>query len=221
MTQDTAGQLLCTTCGVTSPNQVHFCTFCEHILPLPDRVSYFEFMELPPKLNLNLKELEKTFFRLSRQFHPDFYQNRPESEQQAALARAATLNRAYDTLRDTTKRIEYLMRLSGFEPTTPKNQVPPDLLMEILEIQEQLEDFQAADEGERGPLVRQLKSGLEDMKERLEGTGGQLDALCGEYDTADEASRRIILEKMRSIIDKSNYLRRIIENIESTLGSGA
>ena len=186
MTQDKTGQLLCTSCGVTVPNQVHFCISCEHILPLPDRVSYFEFMELPPKLDIDLKALEKTFYRLSRQFHPDFYQNRPDSEQRTALAR-----------------------------------VPPDLMMEILEIQELLEDFQSADEDEKAPLANQLKSGLEDMKERLEGTGGQLDVLCREYDRADEASKKAVLEKMRAIIDKSNYLRRIIENTESTLGTGS
>ncbi len=221
MTQDTTGQLLCSSCGVTVPNQVHFCISCEHILPLPDRVSYFEFMELPLKLDIDLKDLEKTFYRLSRQFHPDFYQNRPDSEQRAALARAATLNRAYDTLRDPIRRIEYLMRLSGFEPSTPKNQVPPDLMMEILEIQEQLEDYQTAEGGEKSPIENQLKSGLEEMKERLEGTNGQLEALCREYDRADEASKKMVLERMRVIIDKSNYLRRIIENIESTLGIGS
>lgn len=221
MTQDKSGQLLCTSCGITVPNQVHFCTSCEHILPLPDRVSYFEFMELPLKLDIDLKALEKTFYRLSRQFHPDFYQSRPDSEQRAALARAATLNCAYDTLRDTSKRIEYLMRLSGFEQSTPKNQVPPELMMEILEIQEQLEDFQSAQGSEKSPLARQLKSGIDDMKERLEGTGGQLNALCREYDKADEASKKMVFEKMRSIIDKSNYLRRIIENIESTLGTSS
>jgi molecular chaperone HscB len=218
MSQDKTGQLLCTSCGITVPNQVHFCTSCEHILPLPDRVSYFEFMELPLKLDIDLKGLEKTFFRLSRQFHPDFYQNRPDSEQRAALGRAATLNRAYDTLRDTAKRIEYLMKLSAFEQSTPKNQVPPDLMIEILELQEQLENLQGADESERGPAARQLEAGLEEMKERLNGTGGQLDTLCREYDQADDASKRAVLQKMRETIDKSNYLRRIVLNIESALG---
>ncbi len=221
MTQDTSGQRLCDSCGITIPNQVHFCTSCEHILPLPDRVSYFEFMELPIKLDIDLKALEKTFYRLSRQFHPDFYQSRPGSEQTAALARAATLNRAYDTLRDPAKRIAYLMRLSGFEQNTPKNQVPPDLMMEILELQEQLDEFQSAEESERGPLAHQLKAGLEEMKERLEGTSGQLEVLCREYDQADEADRKTIFGKMRSIIDRSHYLRRIIDNIESTLGNSA
>lgn len=221
MTQDKSGQLLCSTCGITIPNQVHFCTSCEHILPLPDRVSYFEFMELPPKLDIDLKELEKTFYRLSRQFHPDFYQSRPGSEQRAALERAATLNRAYDTLRDPSRRIEYLMRLSGFEQSTPKNQVPPDLMMEILELQEQLDEYQAAQEAGRASLARQLEAGMVEMKERLAGTNGHLETLCREYDRADEASRKTVLEKMREIINKSNYLRRIIHNIETALETGA
>ncbi|MBK7494832.1 MAG: Fe-S protein assembly co-chaperone HscB [Candidatus Omnitrophica bacterium] len=144
MTTETTGQLLCSCCGGASSPPQHFCATCEHILPMPDRVSYFEFMELPIQLSLDARLLQQTFYRLSRQFHPDYYQNRPGPEQKAALERSAALNRAYDTLQDTVKRVEYYMKLVGFVSEGKKNQVPPDLMMEILDLQEKLDDQQSA-----------------------------------------------------------------------------
>lgn len=213
-------QSLCQSCGVVVPSELMLCESCERLLPLPDRVSYFEFMELPLKLDIDLAALEKTFYRLSRLFHPDFYQNRPNSEQRAALERSATLNKAYTTLKDPTRRAEYLMKLRGFEQSTEKNRVPQDLMVEILELQEQLEEFQSSEGGERERLAQALRAGVCELKERRAELGKRLEELFPIHDRAGEDRRAEILLEMRETIDRSNYLFRIVENIEKTLESG-
>lgn len=219
MTTETTGQLLCSCCGDTSSPRQHFCTTCEHILPMPDRVSYFEFMELPIQLSLDIRALQQNFFRLSRQFHPDYYQNRPSSEQKAALERSAALNRAFDALQDPIRRIEYYMRLVGFVAEGAKNQVPPDLMMDILDLQEKLEDYQVASAEQRQTLAGEIRHAISEMKEKLEGTTARLGDLCVRHDTAQPSERNGLLQQMRDLIDRSNYLRRIIQNTESTLGT--
>ena len=57
--------------------------------------------------------LEAKFYELSRAFHPDFYQNKSETEQAISLSNAATLNTAYRTLRDPIQRAEYLLDLEA------------------------------------------------------------------------------------------------------------
>jgi molecular chaperone HscB len=221
MAEETQAQCLCSTCGVQVPRQIHFCTSCAHVLPLPNRISYFEFLEMPDNLDVDLDALEKTFYRLSRQLHPDFFQNRPEEEQRAVLERSATLNKAYDTLRDTTRRVEYLMKLRGFEPATAKNQVPQDLALEIMELQEQIEEYQSSEGLARERCAQSLEAGIVDMKERREALVRALPGLCRQYDHTPDERKNGVLEEMRKSIDKSNYLARIIENVEKALGQPA
>lgn len=221
MTTETTEQLLCSCCGGASSPPQHFCATCEHILPMPDRVSYFEFMELPIQLSLDARLLQQTFYRLSRQFHPDYYQNRPGPEQKAALERSAALNRAYDTLQDTVKRVEYYMKLVGFVSEGKKNQVPPDLMMEILDLQEKLDDQQSASPEQKLALAREIGVAIAGMREKLEEASAKLEDLCVQHDQADLADRAAFLQQLRDTIDRSNYLRRIIQNTESVSGTSS
>ena len=56
---------------------------------LPDS-RYFELFGLTPALNLDLKDLEQRYFRLSRQWHPDLFARKSAVEQQTALDQTAT-----------------------------------------------------------------------------------------------------------------------------------
>ena len=62
--------------------------------------SFFTLFQLPEHLNLDVVELEKKFYALSRRLHPDRFAAKPASEQEAALAASSNLNDAYRTLKD-------------------------------------------------------------------------------------------------------------------------
>src|SRR5678815_1607606 len=101
-------------------------------------MNYFEVFGLPKRLNLDLKELERTFHELSRKSHPDYFTNAPSEDRQRALQMTATLNDAYRTLRHPVRRVEHLLEIEGFKPDGSK--VPKPFLMEVFEINEQLEE---------------------------------------------------------------------------------
>jgi len=187
----------------------------------PGEGNYYAYFDIPPALNLDLEDLEKRYYRLSRQYHPDFFQNWPEEEQQEALEKSAALNKAYDTLRGSIRRIEYMMQLHGFESETDKNAVAQELMMEIFELQELLEEFQGADEDEREILATQIRTSVDEMKQRREEELDRLPVLCREFDSSQEQEKIPLLEKMRQTIDRSNYFRRIIENSEKTIAGEA
>src|SRR4051812_3359126 len=96
---------------------------------------YFEFLELPRNLAIDPKELEKRFYALSRQLHPDLHSRKSPAERDQAEEATAILNDAYRTLRDPVKRAEYLLKLEGFDigEQTSKD-VPPELLEEVFEL---------------------------------------------------------------------------------------
>ena len=131
----------CPHCGARSP-AAHFCQGCEKIQPLAPGTDYFSFFGLPRRLGIDESELEKTFYSLSRQFHPDYFMGASPEERQASVERSSMLNDAYRTLRDPVKRAGYLLQLQGYKEAEKK--APPDLLEEVFELNMQVEQLKAA-----------------------------------------------------------------------------
>jgi len=103
-------------------------------------MTYFEIFGLPVQLKVDKADLPKRFFELSRKFHPDFYANATPSEQQRALEITANLNKAFKTFQNEDDTIKYVLQLKGLLEEEEKYKLPPDFLMEVLEINEQLMD---------------------------------------------------------------------------------
>ena len=74
---------------------------------------YFAVFSLPRKLHLDLPQLERSFYRLSRKYHPDVYATKSAAEQQWSLDQTSLLNDAYRTLKSPVSRTEHLLRLEG------------------------------------------------------------------------------------------------------------
>jgi molecular chaperone HscB len=103
-------------------------------------MNYFEIFGIPIQLKVDKKELPKKFFELSRKFHPDFYANTTPSEQNRALEITANLNKAFKTFQSPEDTIKYVLQLKDLIEEEEKYQLPPDFLMEVLEINEKLMD---------------------------------------------------------------------------------
>lgn len=103
-------------------------------------MNYFEIFGLPIQLKIDKTDLPKRFFELSRKFHPDFYANSTPSERNRALEITADLNKAFKTFQQSDDTIKYVLQLKGLLEEEEKYQLPPDFLMEVLEINEKLMD---------------------------------------------------------------------------------
>ena len=107
--------------------------------------------------------LQRRFYELSREHHPDFHQGAAAERQAEALAQSAVVNRAYRALRDPLSRVEYLIALEEGrevrEGATDKPKAPRELLLEMLEVQEALEEVKA--EG-MGGEARERLAGIAD-----------------------------------------------------------
>src|SRR5579864_912222 len=91
----------CWSCA--APTSAHFCAACGKVQP-PASVDYFKFFSLPHKLNIDVAALEREFYRLSRQLHPDLYARASAQEQQWSLEQTSRMNDAYRALRDPIAR---------------------------------------------------------------------------------------------------------------------
>jgi molecular chaperone HscB len=200
---------------------------------------YFTFFSLPPKLRIDTSALEKAFYTLSRKLHPDRFASKPLAEQEAALAQSSQLNDAYRTLKDPILRTQYLLTLEGVQleeqskaateaaratGIEKKQVVPPELLEEVFELNMQLAEMRAANKmGEDEPeLRRDLMTAKDAFDEKMVETQAELEALWSQWDAALDAGDRAAQLKARdamvTVLNKRNYLRNLVRDVNEALG---
>ncbi len=180
-------------------------------------MNYFEVFELPQMLGIDTKALEKKFYSLSRQYHPDYFTNAPAEERSRALRMTALLNDAYRTLRQPARRVEYLLSLYGLKADGSK--VPQSILMEVFEINEHLEDIRMsgnADPAQFEDLKRQIHSKREKFEMELDQAASRWDLLIAKG--ASEMERRKQLSQLVEILSESSYIRNLEDEIEGRQG---
>jgi molecular chaperone HscB len=185
---------------------------------------YFAVFRLPRKLGVDLEALQRRFYELSREHHPDFHQAAAEAAQAAALESSALVNRAYRALRDPVARVEYLIALEEGRETkeggAAKPKAPMDLLEEMLEVQEALEVAKASG------LDEVARAGLADERRRLlERQAAEEAALLGRFPEWDRlldagGDRGPALEKLKQALATRAYLKTVIDDLSDALGEG-
>lgn len=170
-------------------------------------MNYFELFDIPVQLKVDKKDLPKKYFELSRIYHPDFYTNASAEAQAEALERSALLNKALKTFQSEDDTIKYVLQLKNLLEEEEKFELPPDFLMEVLEINEQLMD--ASD-------VPDLKQKLEMEVDQLEETIYKLvKPVIEEYKDGITTSEELL--KVKEYYYKKKYLHRIREQLNGKL----
>jgi molecular chaperone HscB len=221
----------------------HFCQSCGKVQP-PVPVDYFSFFGLPPKLNLEVAALEKTFYDLSRKLHPDLNARAASQEQEWSLQQSSLLNDAYRTLRDPIKRTEYLLHMEGVEleeqsksateqaratGEVKKQIVPPDLLEEVFELNVQLEELRMNKKtGEDDPALAKevgkqklaLEAKHDMLLEELKSHWQNWDALIDRTQNGSPASdheRAQVVGQMVDVLNRRNYIRNLVRDVNAVL----
>jgi molecular chaperone HscB len=210
----------CAHCGAVSKDE-HFCSECGKIQPVATGADYFAFFGLPRKLLIDEAALEKEFYSLSRQLHPDYFMNSTDAERRASIDRSSTLNDAYRTLRDRVARAQYLLQLQGYKEAEKK--APPDLLEEVFELNMQIEELKAAkkmgDQDEVSEARASLEQALQGLKEKLNEIDERLYALFGVWDAAVDSgsSEKPALDQMSELLSHRSYIRNLVRDIREEL----
>ena len=166
-------------------------------------MNYFEIFGIPIQLKIDKNELPKKYFELSRKFHPDFYANSTPSEQQKALEITASLNKAFKTFQNRDETIKYVLQLKGLLQEEEKYQLPPEFLMEVLEINEKLMDV--ADDPE---LKLNLQSAIDNLQAEIYEPIKEIIEHYNEGITTEEE-----LLQVKAYYYKKKYLYRIQQQL--------
>ena len=239
--RDDAHQHACWSCG--DMRAAHFCEACGHLQPARP-TDFFSFFGLPRKMNIDLADLEREFYSLSRKLHPDLYARADAREQQWSLQKSSQLNDAYRTLRDPIARTEYLLKLEGVDleeqsksatekaratGQEKKQVIPPEMLEEVFELNMQLEEARA--NKKLGETDEQLANDLRGTKQNLEekyqaldnelqGYWNEWDALVDSHPSGEiaESERKPVRDRMLGLLNRRSYIRNLVRDVNEVLG---
>jgi molecular chaperone HscB len=204
----------CWNCG--QPVESLFCPACK-ALQAP-AAGFFAFFGYPERLSLDNVELQKRFYDLSRQLHPDRFTNRNPREREYSLEATAILNDAYRTLRDPVKRAEYLLKNRGMDIAEQRSKnVPPELLEEVFELNMALEEMRGGDESARP----QLEQAGQHFRGMLADIDGELEHQFQAFDQSDEGGRDPILQRLRATLDRRRYIENLVREVDKQLAPAA
>ena len=198
----------CWQCG-NAYDQSLFCKLCNALQrPTPD---YYRFFGLPKRLAIDGRELQKRFYDMSRILHPDRFLRRAPTERQYSLEATAILNDAYRVLRDPVSRAEYVLTENGFDIGEQRSKdVPPELLEEVFELNMALEELRSGDSGAR-PQLEEARSRFLALRNAIDG---ELQQLFEKYDAGGD---RAVLAQIRGILNRRNYIRNLVGEVEKHL----
>ena len=217
---------MCWHCQSESSGE-YFCQQCVKLQPMSKDLDYFTCIGLPRMLSLDAESLESRFYELSRVFHPDFFQNKTDTEQAISLGNSALLNTAYKTLKDPIRRAEYLVQLEAGAVKDIRNTPPAELFEEILSLQEDIEEYRTFEAGQASARKEELWKKIQADRERLEQSRQAMeerlfeifstwDALQANPDQDSPQVRQDkekALQEMREILSNRTYLRHVVEDL--------
>src|SRR4051794_10045599 len=176
---------------------------------------FYEFFGFERKLDLDESTLQKRFYELSREWHPDRFSRKSSEESARAMENTAIINDGYRTLRDPVKRAEYLLAEEGFPIGEQRSKdVPPELLEEVFELNMALEELRGGDESAR-PQLEAAKSNFLRMRSEIDG---ELTALFAKYDAAESESEtaKQALNEIRGVLNRRRYIENLLRDVDKT-----
>ena len=168
-------------------------------------MNYFEIFGIPVQLKVDKTDLPKKYFELNKKFHPDFYGNATPAEQEHALEITANLNKAYKTFQNPDETIKYVLQLKGLLEEEEKYQLPPDFLMEVLEINEQLMDLKME---ENPGLKDNLQSSIFNLQSEIYEP---VKTIIENYQDGVTTEQELL--QVKEYYYKKKYLNRIIREL--------
>jgi len=110
-------------------------------------LNYFDLFALPHSFSLDLSQLSSAFQALQKTAHPDKFAHASAQEQLLAVQKSATINDAYQTLKNPLKRAEYILLERDTDmPSEQASFQDNFFLMHQMELHEMLEELSTADD---------------------------------------------------------------------------
>ena len=168
-------------------------------------MNYFELFDIAISFSPDKAQLKLKFYELSRKYHPDFFTQENETEQAEALEKASLVNKGFKVLQNQDETIKYVLQLKGLLEEEEKYNLPPDFLMEMMELNEQLADAKMEGDSNAFEAINKL---IADKEEEIyEPVKNNIENYKEGTTTNEE------LLQVKEYYFKKKYLNRILATI--------
>ncbi|HEX8462848.1 MAG TPA: Fe-S protein assembly co-chaperone HscB [Segetibacter sp.] len=165
-------------------------------------MNHFELFEIPVTLNPDTTQLKQKFYLLSRKYHPDFFAQENEYEQSEALEKSSQVNKAFKIFQNKDETIKYVLQLKGLLEEEEKYNLPPDFLMEMMDLNEEMTDAKMEEDASS---MKKIKESIAAIQEEIYMPVKQIVEGYEEGKTTDAE-----LLKVKEYYYKKKYLNRIL-----------
>ena len=169
-------------------------------------MNYFEFYQLPLSCHPDQDLVKKNYYANSKKYHPDRFMQADAKTKIEALQQSALNNEAYTTLQDPMLTIAHLLRIKGLLLPDEKYQLPTSFLMEVMDLNEQLSDWE--NQGKDAELGQSLQESVHEFIKELQ------DAIAPTMQLIDSGQEEeSLFLKLKEFYFKHKYLLRIKERM--------
>jgi molecular chaperone HscB len=171
-------------------------------------MNYFELYDIPLSFQPDLSLVKKRFYTLSRQYHPDFFGGATEVEKQEVLEISARVNKAYKVFQKQDELIKYILQLKGLLEEEEKYSLPPEFLMEVMDLNEQVMELDKSD-------TAALEAILAIINELEKNIYDPVEAVLTDSGSAHFTEKTLL--QVKAYYFKKKYLSRIRGELEAGL----
>ena len=160
--------------------------------------NHFELFGLSPAFAVESEALERSYREIQSKVHPDRFAHAGDAERRASLQWTTRVNEAFQILKNPVTRARHVLELHGVDVAFETNTaMPPDFLMQQMELRETLEEAKDASS------LDALRSDLREQKRAMEKAIGE--AIDVKQDYAGAAG----------LVRKLQFLDRLDEEIDA------
>jgi len=162
--------------------------------------NHFELFGLTPAFAVEGEALERSYREIQSKVHPDRFAHASDAERRASLQWTTRVNEAYRTLKNPVQRARHLLELHGVDVAfETNNAMPPEFLMQQMELRESLEEATARKDSSR---IDSLRKDLGREKQLLEKAIADAIDVRKDYRGAAGLVRKLqFLDKLDNEID--------------------
>ena len=169
-------------------------------------MNYFELYEIPVSFLADEILIKQKYYANSKKYHPDFFINESEEKQAEVLHLSTLNNEAYRLLTDFDKRVAYILTLTGQIIDAEKFVLPPDFLMEMMDINERIMELSAND-------VLAISEVINEIAILEKSLNSYLQASCIQFDAHDHNDQAAVLLAIKDAYYRKKYLLRIKDSL--------
>jgi molecular chaperone HscB len=171
-------------------------------------MNYFELYEIPVSFSPDADAVKSKFYELSRKYHPDRFTMAPDAERAEVLRISAMNNDAYKTLNSADATMAYILKLNALLEDEEKYSLPPDFLMEMMELNETVSQWEMEPDDE---AIKKEAIGM--MDGEVDGWNEEVQPLIAKFN-AGNTSKELLLE-IKDYYFRKKYLLRIQQRINT------